>query len=90
MVTVPDVSTGACRTAAPGKLIRDQGLVVERGDPMPSNPECPNPNRIVAQEPAAGTQVEAGSTVVVFPGGGDEGDEGKGERRRGRRSSVRR
>jgi eukaryotic-like serine/threonine-protein kinase len=73
MVTVPDVSTGCLSQGGANQILRDAGLVLAKGDPVPSIPECPNQNRIVAQEPAAGTTVEAGSTVTVFPGGG-EGD----------------
>ncbi|MGH2540270.1 MAG: PASTA domain-containing protein, partial [Actinomycetota bacterium] len=73
-VTVPDVSTGCLSIGAANQILRDAGLVLARGDPAPSIPECPNQNRIVAQDPAAGTTLEAGSTVTVFPGGAsDEG-----------------
>jgi len=74
MVTVPDVSSGCLSVGGAGQLIRDQGLVLDIGDPQPSVPECPNPGRIVAQDPAAGEEVEAGSVVIVFPGGADEGE----------------
>ena len=73
MVTVPDVSTGCLSTGAARQVLRDAGLELASGSPAPSIPECPNPNRIVGQEPLAGETVEAGSTVTVFPGGG--GDE---------------
>ena len=58
----------ACRIGGANQILRDAGLVLAKGDPVPSIPDCPNQNRIVAQEPAAGTTVEAGSTVTVFPG----------------------
>ena len=75
MVTVPDVSTGCLSIGGANQILRDAGLVLAQGDPAPPIPECPNQNRIVAQDPAAGTTVEAGSTVTVFPGGASGGDE---------------
>ena len=48
------------------------GLEAEEGDPQPSIPDCPNDNKIIGQEPAAGTTVDAGSVVTIFPGGGGD------------------
>ncbi len=67
-VTVPDVTChpyGAAKTAL-DKL----GLVVVNGGMVPSNPLCPNPNRVAKQDPAAGMTVDPGSTVTLYTGGG--------------------
>jgi beta-lactam-binding protein with PASTA domain/predicted Ser/Thr protein kinase len=45
-----------------------QGLQVELGDPVAVNPACPNPNKVAAQDPEGGTEVEEGSTVTLFTG----------------------
>ena len=71
-VIVPDVSTGCLSVGGANKILRDAGLVRAIGEAQPSNPECPNTNRIVGQEPVAGETVEAGSVVTVFPGGGGD------------------
>jgi serine/threonine-protein kinase len=71
-VIVPDVSTGCLSLGGANKILRDAGLVRAVGEAQPSNPECPNTNRIVGQEPLAGETVEAGSVVTVFPGGGGD------------------
>ena len=71
-VIVPDVSTGCLSRGGANKILRDAGLVLAFGSPVPSNPECPNTSRIVGQEPLAGETVEAGSVVTVFPGGGGD------------------
>jgi eukaryotic-like serine/threonine-protein kinase len=78
MVEVPDVSNECLSVGAATQRLAPLGLELVLGDPVPSTGECPNPNRIVEQEPAAGSIVEAGSAVTVFPGGGDEGG-GEGE-----------
>ena len=73
MVEVPDVSSACLSIGAARQALTAVGLVLEEGEPVPSNPEqCPNPSRILAQDPAAGTVVEAGSTVTVFRGGGGD------------------
>ena len=72
MVEVPDVSSACLSYGGAGQLIRGAGLVIAKGDPVPSTDACANPSRIIAQEPLAGTLVEAGSTVTVFPGGGGD------------------
>jgi serine/threonine-protein kinase len=72
LVTVPDVSTGCLSIGAARQVLRDAGLVLAQGSPVPSVPECPNPSRVVGQEPLAGETVEAGSTVTVFQGGGGD------------------
>ena len=72
MVEVPDVSTGCLAVGGARQILRDAGLEMVVGSPVPSVPECPNPNRIVGQEPLAGETVEAGNTVTVFPGGGGD------------------
>ena len=71
-VTVPDVSTGCLSTGSARKALKDAGLEAEVGDPQPSVPDCPNPSRIIGQEPAAGTTLDAGSVVTIFPGGGGD------------------
>jgi serine/threonine-protein kinase len=72
MVEVPDVSSACLSYGGAGQLIRGAGLLIAKGDPVPSTDACANPSRIIAQEPLAGTVVEAGSTVTVFPGGGGD------------------
>ncbi|MGZ8631350.1 MAG: Stk1 family PASTA domain-containing Ser/Thr kinase [Actinomycetota bacterium] len=72
MVTVPDVSTGCLSIGAARQVLRDAGLELVEGSPVPSIPECPNPSRIIGQEPLAGETVEAGTTVTVFRGGGGD------------------
>jgi eukaryotic-like serine/threonine-protein kinase len=71
-VTVPDVSTGCLSIGSARKALKDAGLETEVGDPQPSVPDCPNPNRIIGQEPLAGTTLDAGSVVTIFPGGGGD------------------
>jgi serine/threonine-protein kinase len=66
LVTLPDVT---CRSYGSAKAeLQNLGLVVVPGGPAPALPECPNPNRVAAMSPAAGSQVEAGSTVTLFIG----------------------
>ena len=72
MVTVPDVMSDCLSIGGARKVITDAGLEPAVGSPVPSNPECPNPNRIIAQEPLPGESVEAGSVVTIFPGGGGD------------------
>ena len=73
MVEVPDVSSACLSIGAARQALTAAGLMLEVGEPVPSNPEqCPNPSRILAQDPAPGTVVEAGSTVTVFLGGGGD------------------
>jgi eukaryotic-like serine/threonine-protein kinase len=72
MVEVPDVSSGCLSIGGANQLLRPLGLNLEIGEPVPSTPDCPNPSRILGQEPAAGTPVEVGSTVTVFQGGGGD------------------
>ena len=65
-VTVPDVT---CFSFGHAKSVLTQaGLVPLVGDPAPSNPLCPNPNRVALQEPPANTLVDGGSTVTIHPG----------------------
>jgi serine/threonine-protein kinase len=71
-VQVPDVSTGCLSIGAARQILNDVGLALATGEPVPSVPDCPNPSRILGQEPVAGTVVEAGSTVTVFQGGGGD------------------
>jgi beta-lactam-binding protein with PASTA domain/tRNA A-37 threonylcarbamoyl transferase component Bud32 len=42
------------------------GLISEQ--PVGVNPSCPLGNKVAAQDPAAGTPVEPGSTVTLYPG----------------------
>jgi serine/threonine-protein kinase len=72
IVEVPDVSTACLSVGGARQVLRDVGLEMVVGSPVPSIPDCPNPNRIVGQEPLAGETVEAGTTVTVFPGGGGD------------------
>jgi eukaryotic-like serine/threonine-protein kinase len=72
LVEVPDVSTGCLSVGAARQALRAVGLEMVIGEPVPTVPDCPNPSRILGQEPVAGTTVEAGSTVTVFQGGGGD------------------
>ena len=72
MVEVPDVSTGCLSIGGARQALKAAGLQLELGDPQPSTPECPNPNRLVGQDPPVGTMVERDSFVIVFPGGGGD------------------
>ena len=83
-VTVDDVtclSFGAAKAA-----LRDQGLVAVLGGTAPLLPQCPNPNRIAMQDPAAGATVDVGSTVTLFTG--RPGRQRVRQGRRGRRDDL--
>jgi beta-lactam-binding protein with PASTA domain/predicted Ser/Thr protein kinase len=71
-VIVPDVSSDCLSRGGANKILREAGLEMAIGSPVPSTPECSNPSRIVGQEPLPGESVEAGSVVTVFPGGGGD------------------
>jgi serine/threonine-protein kinase len=45
-----------------------QGIHVILGGTRPLLPQCPNTNRIVAQDPAAGTEVHPGDSVTLWTG----------------------
>jgi beta-lactam-binding protein with PASTA domain/predicted Ser/Thr protein kinase len=45
-----------------------EGINVVFGGTRPLLSQCPNPNRIVAQDPASGTQVQAGDSVTLWTG----------------------
>jgi eukaryotic-like serine/threonine-protein kinase len=65
-VAVPDVT---CFSFGHAKsVISGAGLNPVEGDPVPVNPLCPNPNRVALEEPAASTEVNAGSDVVLHVG----------------------
>ena len=69
MVAVPDVSTQCLSIGGARKALKAVGLaLVLSPDTAPANPACPNLSRIVAQDPAAGNQVQFGSSVTVFQG----------------------
>ena len=65
-VAVTDVtclSFGSAKSA-----LQAQGLVGVPGGTAPVLPQCPNPNRVAVQDPAAGTVVDVGSTVTLYTG----------------------
>ena len=67
-VTVPDVT---CLPFGAAKAqLRQLGLNAVLGGTAPSLPQCPNPNRIAAQDPSAGTALTQGDTVTLFTGSG--------------------
>jgi eukaryotic-like serine/threonine-protein kinase len=68
-VTVPDVTCSSFGSAS--NVLRKDGLnpIIESGQPKPTNPLCPNGNKVAAQDPAANTQVQRGSDVHLYPGG---------------------
>jgi eukaryotic-like serine/threonine-protein kinase len=66
-VVVPDVTCQSFGSAQGD--IRDAGLVPVRSDETrPENPLCTRGSKVAAQEPAGGTEVQAGSTVTIFAG----------------------
>jgi beta-lactam-binding protein with PASTA domain len=65
-VAVTDVtclSFGSAKSA-----LQAQGLEAVLGGTAPVLPQCPNPNRVAIQDPAAGTVVDTGTTVTLFTG----------------------
>jgi eukaryotic-like serine/threonine-protein kinase len=66
-VAVPEVR---CQSFGSAQNELDQaGLTsVISSETMPINPACPLGNKVAAQDPAPGTQVEPGSTVTLFRG----------------------
>jgi eukaryotic-like serine/threonine-protein kinase len=65
-VSVPDVT---CLSYGQAKTqLLAAGLQINSAGTAPVNPLCSNSNKIAAQDPAAGTQVDSGSTVDVFTG----------------------
>ena len=66
-VAVPEVR---CQSFGSAQNELDQaGLTsVISSETMPINPACPLGNKVAAQDPAPGTQVEPGSTVTLFQG----------------------
>jgi eukaryotic-like serine/threonine-protein kinase len=66
-VVVPDVTCQSFGSAQGD--IRDADLVpVRSGETRPVNPLCTRGSKVAAQEPAGGTEVQAGSTVTLFAG----------------------
>jgi serine/threonine-protein kinase len=65
MVSVPDVSTQCLSIGGARSALRAVGLEMEIGPPVADPGTCTNPSRVVAQDPASGTSVQAGSTVTV-------------------------
>jgi eukaryotic-like serine/threonine-protein kinase len=67
-VAVPDLtSTCFTQTQAQNALAK-VGLVLALGPPTTPNPNCVNADRVAAEDPPAGTMVDAGSTVTVSLG----------------------
>jgi serine/threonine-protein kinase len=65
-VTVPDVtclSFGAAKSQ-----LKDIGLVAVEGGTVAALPQCPNPNRVAAQDPGPNAGVPLGSTVTLYLG----------------------
>ncbi len=64
-VMVPDV---VCSNLGQAKgRIQDAGLFpVVAPDTMPPNPLCPNGNKVVATDPAAGEQAQTGDQVLIY------------------------
>jgi beta-lactam-binding protein with PASTA domain/predicted Ser/Thr protein kinase len=48
--------------------LEHDGLNVVLGGTMPMRPECPGTNRVVAQDPGPGSQVQQGDTVTLWTG----------------------
>ncbi|MFM7719482.1 MAG: PASTA domain-containing protein, partial [Actinomycetota bacterium] len=69
-VIVPDVRCQSFGTAS--STLRDAGLNPTISETAAeTNPLCPNPNRVAVQDPAPGTEVTAGTTVVLSGGGAE-------------------
>ncbi|MBA3690481.1 MAG: Stk1 family PASTA domain-containing Ser/Thr kinase [Actinobacteria bacterium] len=65
-VAVPDVT---CLSYGQAKArLTSVGLEISLQGTAPPNPLCSNPNKVAAQDPAAGTEVDSGSTVNVYTG----------------------
>jgi eukaryotic-like serine/threonine-protein kinase len=65
--TVPEVTCLSFNAAQ--NQLRNAGLnPVQSPDAVAINPLCPLGNKVAAQDPGAGTEVEVGSTVTLFPG----------------------
>jgi beta-lactam-binding protein with PASTA domain/tRNA A-37 threonylcarbamoyl transferase component Bud32 len=66
-VVVPDVT---CLSFGQAKnLLLDKGLSpIQSSETVPLNPACPHGNKVAAQDPAANSTVDSGSTVTLFPG----------------------
>jgi beta-lactam-binding protein with PASTA domain/tRNA A-37 threonylcarbamoyl transferase component Bud32 len=66
-VSVPEVT--CLSFGAAQNQIRQAGLnPVQSSDTVAINPRCPLGNKVADQDPAAGTEVEPGSTVTLFEG----------------------
>ena len=66
-VVVPNVTCQSFGSAQSD--LRAAGLVpVQSSETRPQNPLCTKGTKVAAQEPAAGTEVEAGSQVTLFAG----------------------
>jgi eukaryotic-like serine/threonine-protein kinase len=65
-VSVPDVTCLSFGQAKAQLVLK--GLQINEDGTAPPNPLCSNPNKIAAQDPPAGTQVQTGSTVNVYTG----------------------
>jgi eukaryotic-like serine/threonine-protein kinase len=65
--TVPEVT--CLSFGAAQNQIRNAGLnPVQSSETVAINPRCPLGNKVAGQDPAAGTEVEPGSTVTLFGG----------------------
>jgi eukaryotic-like serine/threonine-protein kinase len=66
LVTVPDV---LCRTYASAKEeLQGLGLQVELGEPVLPRPECPAAVNVAQQDTEPGSEVPAGTVVVLHQG----------------------
>jgi beta-lactam-binding protein with PASTA domain len=66
-VVVPDVTCSSFGQA--NKVLRDAGLnPITSSETRPLNPLCPHGNKVAAQDPAANSTVDSGSTVTLFAG----------------------
>ena len=62
-VEVPDVTCLSFGQAK--KLLVERGLQIAEGGTVAANPLCENPNKIAAQDPPSGDEVESGTVVTV-------------------------
>jgi beta-lactam-binding protein with PASTA domain len=66
-VIVPEV-TCLSFNAAQNQLRQAELNPVNSSDTVAINPACPLGNKVAAQDPGAGTEVEPGTTVTLFGG----------------------
>jgi eukaryotic-like serine/threonine-protein kinase len=67
-VAVPDLTSTCYSLGHAENILRKAGLNPVEGQPTFPNPNCTHADRVAAQDPPAGTMVDAGSTVTISLG----------------------